>query len=219
MFRRLATLALSLSLLASASPAVAGGFAVAPADPPAAPSYPISHEVLPAPSSLLLAEQAKVRATLARRRAANLRAFRAYVRRGRYPHNYQTKASLNVWRDRDGRLCAAATMIFRSGQRSLVNRVARTDNFIRLADVTSGPLHDWILTSGLTHAEVIAIQEPFMGNDEPGRSPREWQASEDDRLRARYAQVLAMLDANRDASLDAALAAVEGRRDLLAKLR
>ena len=122
-----------------------------------------------------------------------------------------------MWRDREGHLCAAATMISRSGARKLVNQVAKTDNFIRLADVTDGALLDWILTSGLTHAEVVAIQEPFMGREEPMR-PRDWRTAEDARLRTRYAEVQRMLASDRAASLDAAIDALAARPDLVAKL-
>ena len=44
----------------------------------------------------------------------------------------------------------------------LVKQVAEQNNFIRLGDVKQGPLMDWILTSGLTQDEIVAIQEPFM---------------------------------------------------------
>ena len=68
---------------------------------------------------------------------------------------------LNVWRDRDGHYCAAATIIRTSGQVALADKVAEQNNFIRLADVSQGPLMDWILTSGFTQDEIAAIQAPF----------------------------------------------------------
>jgi len=219
MLRRLATFALSLSLLVTAaSPALAAGFA---APPPDTAGAPISIEALRAPQDLRPAlndaMRARLRKVLADRRDRNLRAFAAYVKRGSFPHNFENDESLNVWRDREGHLCAAATMISRSGARKLVNQVAKTDNFIRLADVTDGALLDWILTSGLTHAEVVAIQEPFMGREEPMR-PRDWRTAEDARLRTRYAEVQRMLASDRAASLDAAIDALATRPDLVAKL-
>ncbi len=83
---------------------------------------------------------------------------------------------------------------------------------------------DWILTSGLTHAEVIEIQAPMVGmpNDrgfefpEPGTE--DWRIAEDRRLRAGYEQTLVNLADNRDASLEAAVDALVGRPDLVAKL-
>lgn len=222
MLRRLATFALSLSLLVTAaSPALAAGFA---APPPDTARAPISLE---APRRLELdieqtptlndAMRARLRKVLIDRRDRNVRAFAAYVKRGSFPHNFENDGVLNVWRDREGHLCAAATMISRSGAKKLVNQVAKADNFIRLADVTEGALLDWILTSGLTHAEVVAIQEPFMGREEPMR-PRDWRTAEDARLRARYAEVQRMLASERASSLDAAIDALAARPDLVAKL-
>ena len=221
MLRRLAHLVLSVTLLATAAtPALARGFA---APPPSGAPIPISIEARAEPDdvvarapSLSDAVRARLRTILAARRDRNVRAFASYVSRGRYPHNFETDGSLNVWRDREGHLCAAATMINRSGARKLVAQVARTDNFIRLADVTDGPLLDWILTSGLTHAEVVAIQEPFMG--EPELPQRDWRRAEDARLRARYAEVQRQLAAGRPTSLDAAIDALTLRPDLVAQL-
>ena len=132
-----------------------------------------------------------------------------------------TRGELNVWIDRDGHMCAAATMIFKSGARLLVKQVQRDNNNIKLADVTDGPLLDWILTSGLTHDEVVAIQAPMIGQPfrpEPELPVEDWRIAEDRRLRARYDEVLAMLANDRDASLDAAIDALAARPDLVAKL-
>lgn len=223
MFRRLARLALACTLAAATvTTATAGGFA---APPSAGAPMPVADRAEPDPGAAITrrrpalsdAARQRLRVVLTKHRDQNLRAFASYVRRGTFPHNFENDGRLNVWRDRDGHLCAAATMIFRSGAKKLVAKVARTDNFIRLADVTDGPLLDWILTSGLTHAEVVAIQEPFMGNE--GDLPvRDWRTAEDARLRARYAEVQAQLAADRAASLDAAIAELALRPDLVAKL-
>lgn len=223
MFRRLARLALACTLAAATvTTAAAGDFAAPPAGA-AAPVADLEPWTDAAPASIKLrpaltdATRHRLRAALGARRDQNLRAFAGYARRGVFPHNFENDGRLNVWRDREGHLCAAATMIFRSGAKRLVAKVARTDNFIRLADVTDGPLHDWILTSGLTHDEVIAIQEPFMGR-EPDLPARDWRTAEDARLRARYAEVQAQLAADRAASLDAAVDALTLRPDLVAAL-
>lgn len=223
MLRRLARLALACTLAAATvSTATAGGFA---APPSAGAPMPVADRAEPDPDAAIMRTRPalsapvrlRLREILGHRRDQNLRAFAGYVRRGVYPHNFENDGRLNVWRDRDGHLCAAATMISRSGAKRLVAKVARTDNFIRLADVTDGPLLDWILTSGLTHAEVVAIQEPFMGNE--GDLPaRDWRTAEDARLRARYAEVRTQLAADRDASLDAALDELALHPELVAKL-
>jgi hypothetical protein len=151
-------------------------------------------------------DRAKVRAKLAANRADNLARFRAYQAAGVFPHNTYQPGKLNVWIDEDGRICAAATIIKASGQAALVARIGEQDNFIKLADVRSGPLMDWILTSGLTQDEIAAIQEPFDGPDGrrmPMRVVRSWDA-EDARLRAKYKQVDAQIVNDQARSLDAA---------------
>ena len=130
---------------------------------------------------------------------------------------------MGVWIDEEGHMGAAATMIFKSGAKNLVRKVGRTNNFIRLGEVTEGPVMDWILTSGLTQTEVATIQEPFMGRPEP--EPQEpvitvaqWRTQEDARLKARYAEVLDILAADPDASIEAAIDTLAARPDLVAKL-
>ena len=109
----------------------------------------------------LVLDRDHIRAALTIARAHNIAAFEGYVRRGSYPSNTFTTNIANVWRDRDGHLCAAATMIDTSGAHALVKLVAEQNNFIKLADVKQGPLMDWMLTSGLTQDEVAMIQKPF----------------------------------------------------------
>lgn len=108
-----------------------------------------------------LVDRAQVRAALIANRRANLARFRAYYRAGTYPSNVYADGLTNVWRDEAGRLCAAATIIKASGESALVDSVAEQNNFIKLAEVTQGPVMDWILTSGFTQAELVAIQKPF----------------------------------------------------------
>lgn len=152
-------------------------------------------EVRIAPRRVL--DRASVRAALAKARATNLAAFRAYQRKGVFPSNTYKPGKLNVWLDEDGNFCAAATIILMSGQDDLVNRVAAQNNFIRLADVKQGPLMSWILTSGLTQDEIAAIQEPFMDvSDRPQLEPSQpilvdakLRKAEDARLRAKYKRV------------------------------
>jgi hypothetical protein len=166
-------------------------------------------------------DRASVRAALIQRRAANLAAFRAYRTAGVYPSNTFQDKSLNVWRDQDGHLCAAATMINASGETELVQRVGDQNNNLRLADVTTGPLMDWILTSGLTQAEIVAIQLPFMPVNEGPPSPQRRVAidagkrrAETQRLARRYAQTERTLRAQSRASLERAVDALMARPQL-----
>jgi hypothetical protein len=150
-------------------------------------------------------DRATVRAALAHAREQNLAAFRAYQRKGVFPSNTYANRELNVWRDAAGQLCAAATIIAASGQTALVERIAEQNNFIRLADVTQGPVLDWILTSGFTQDELVAIQKPFRPvMKDPGIVDGELRSAETARLIEKYNQVDAMLVKNQDASLDAA---------------
>jgi len=163
-------------------------------------------------------DRAAVRAALMKARASNLASFRVYVRKGVFPSNTMSGNKLNVWRDDDGHICAAATIIKMSGQDELVASVAEQNNFIRLADVTQGPVMDWILTSGFTQDEIAMIQEPFMPvgkmpvaePDEPALAAKpaidtKLRAAEDARLRAKYKSIDKTLVKNARRSLDKAV--------------
>jgi hypothetical protein len=171
-------------------------------------------------------DRAAVREALVRARARNLAAFRAYQKAGVFPSNTYKDGRLNVWRDQDGHFCAAATIIRTSGQIDLVDRVADQNNFIRLADVTSGPLMDWILTSGFTQEEIAAIQEPFMPvvkhpqpvQDDPLVVDAKLRAAENARLRARYRVVDRMLARNAHKSLELAVDRLMKHPDLAWKI-
>lgn len=163
----------------------------------------------------VILDRATVRSKLAEQRAANLARFRAYQQAGVFPSNTFDSRKLNVWTDADGHLCAAATIINASGKIDLVQRVAEQSNFIRLADVKQGPLMDWILTSGLTQAEIAAIQEPFMPvyREEPVVEPK-LRAAENARLIKKYKQVTASIVKNQTRSLDVAVDRLMKRQDL-----
>ena len=120
----------------------------------------------PPVSSLRIAppvvDRAAVRAKLLANRRANHARFHAYRIAGVYPSNVFTNSLANIWQDQQGHYCAAATIIRASGQVALVEQIAEDNNFFRIVDVTQGPVMDWILTSGLTQAELVMIQKPFM---------------------------------------------------------
>jgi hypothetical protein len=156
-----------------------------------------------------------VRAALAVRRAHNLAAFRAYWKGGVYPHNTFRVGPLNVWRDADGHLCAAATMIDKDGKHALVNKTAETDNNIRLLDVTKGQLLDWMLTSGFTIEEIDRIQAPMV---EPDIDSPEQRTLADARLRAGYEATDKWLVENAKSSLDTAVARVMKNPELARRL-
>jgi hypothetical protein len=229
MLSRLVSTVLTVSLLAA--PVAARSFATPPGLP-AAGADPISAEIRlpdPAPRPPKPAhpdvDRAAVRRALAANRAKAIQLFRAYHKRGIYPHNTFTDGSLNVWLDAEGRLCAAATIIagWSAELREQVLAQADLDNFIRLVDVEGGWLMDWILTSGLTQEELVAIQLPFepVGRDlqiiEPTPDPRLARRA-DKKLRAAYAKIDRMLVEQGRASLELAVDRLMANPELAARL-
>ncbi|HEY5934568.1 MAG TPA: hypothetical protein VIU61_08035 [Kofleriaceae bacterium] len=176
-------------------------------------SSPAEYPITVKPDIMPIVDRAKVRAKLASNRAANLTRFRLYQAKGVFPSNVYSNKKLNVWLDEDGNYCAAATIIQMSGNDDLAAMTAEDNNFVKLGAVKQGPLMDWILTSGLTQAEIAAIQEPFMGVG-GGRIQPNWESpppvlitkrkAEDQRLIKKYSQVEAQIVKNRDKSLDLA---------------
>jgi len=165
--------------------------------------------------------RAAVRAKLAEMRRANVARFHAYRTAKVYPSNIVQPGALNVWRDFEGHLCAAATIIYASGETELVQQVADTNNFIRLKDVSSGPLMNWIITSGLTQEELVAIQRPFIGvaPTEPARPPvvavdERKKAAETARLAAVYQRTEAAIATATKRSLDVATDRLMAHPDL-----
>ena len=162
-------------------------------------------------------DRAEVRKALEKRRLKNLAAFRAYRKAGVYPHNFFRPGPLNVWIDQDGHLCAAATMIAKDGKRALVDEIGKTDNFIRLLNVTEGALMDWMLTSGFTIEEIDRIQVPGFGQEDWQRERTDWVA-EDNRLRGVYASTDAWLVKNAKKGLDKAVSRLMQHPELAQKL-
>jgi hypothetical protein len=148
-----------------------------------------------------------LRRDLARRRALMIRRLAAYSRAGVFPDNHVQPGMLNVFIDDEGHICAAANLIARDGHRDLVEQQARENNFIRLADVHSGAIHDWMLRSGLTQEEIALIQEPYMyiPGDEPVIEQRIDEEEEKRRLQAHFTSVLRELRRDTRRSLDIAV--------------
>ena len=170
-----------------------------------------------------VSDRAALRAKLAEARAVNIAAFVAYERAGVYPSNTTKAGPLNVWRDADGHLCAAATVIDRSGEHALVRHIGDTDNNLRLATVQDGPVMSWILESGLTQEELVMIQAPMMP---VARRPRPAPQPVDDKLRATetarlaaiYQRTEKQLAAEQGAALDTATDRLIAHPELAAQL-
>lgn len=123
-------------------------------------------------------DRAKLRAALEIRRQDTYNRFLAYREHRVYPVNTYESGFEHVWLDSFGNLCAAATLISADWGRAASERVAAENNFVRIADIHDGPLLDWVLTSGMTHHEIVAIQAPgimpdgSVGWDMPSPDPR-----------------------------------------------
>ncbi len=158
----------------------------------------------------------ELRKELAAARAENLMRLEAYALSGAFPKNQEQPGLLNVFRDVDGHLCAVANLINLDGHSDLINVTASNDNFIVLANVSSGPLHNWILDSGFTQEEIGMIQVPYMGEfrgEEPiieKPSIAEFRAEEVERVRTALLAVHRNIAANTVASLDIAVARHSG---------
>jgi hypothetical protein len=67
--------------------------------------------------------------------------------------------------DGRGKPCPLASVIIDSGRRDLVEEAARTNNSVKVADLTDGPILAWILRSGLTQEECVMIQRPGLSGE------------------------------------------------------
>jgi hypothetical protein len=68
------------------------------------------------------------------------------------------RRAASVFVGTNGVRCPMAELLHRSGRGDLVAVVARDNNIVRLADIHDGPLHDWMLSSGLTRDEINLVQ-------------------------------------------------------------
>jgi len=96
-------------------------------------------------------------AELAGRRAQIISWLHDYRVAGVYPTDAAGQP-LSVFVDARGVRCPMAELIHKSGRDDLVAAVQREHNAVRLADVHDGPLHDWMLASGLTQEEIALVQ-------------------------------------------------------------
>jgi hypothetical protein len=101
------------------------------------------------------------RVDLARHRAQQIERLHAYAAAGVFPRHPGLPSGfglLPVFKDEEGRRCAVANLVYRDGLGEVVDRTAREHNDVIVAEEASGPLHDWVLMSGLTREEVSRIQ-------------------------------------------------------------
>ena len=100
--------------------------------------------------------------------AQRLSSLRRYAARGRFPEKLDQPGFHHQFLDSRGTPCAVAFLIGHDGHWPLVRETAQADNDVVIAELRSGPLVDWVLTSGLTMEEVAVIQVPgFTPSAEP----------------------------------------------------
>jgi hypothetical protein len=168
----------------------------------------------PGDSAIVQIDRAQVRARLAERRKVVVERFLKYREARVYPWNNSfMPMPQHLWFDSLGNLCAAATLISYDWGRESTKKVGEKDRGIALAKVKTGDLMDWILTSGLTHHEIVAIQAPAIGVDN-----EELRMMEIERLYALYTDVERQLTTLSDDNLDLATDALMKRPDLARKL-
>jgi hypothetical protein len=144
--------------------------------------------------------RAEVREVLAKRRAEQIKRLRAYRDNGVFPRNRVSPDVINVFRDENGLLCAVANLIFLDGKLALVAKTALENNYVKMGQLESGALYDWILASGFTIEEIAAIQLP----DSPVTIDLHWADRENQKIIAHLDRVSTQLAAANDKSLDLA---------------
>ncbi|MCO4745337.1 MAG: hypothetical protein KC912_11160 [Proteobacteria bacterium] len=157
------------------------------------------------------------RAVLSERRQAHIERLEAYSSAGRFPLNLDQPGPAHMFMDATGSRCAMAELIWQSGYEPLVVETYATQNDVVMAELSVGPLTDWVAISGLTMDEVAFIQEPgFMVGQldlidiEPIPAP-DLVALERSRRQSHFAMAAQQLVIMNDASLDAAVAALGDR--------
>jgi hypothetical protein len=107
-------------------------------------------------------------------RSRNLDRLHAYWQAGTFPHNHAlSDRRTPVFIDEHGTLCAVGYLMVQSGHEDLANRVARTRNLVRVADLADDPeVVAWLDLEGLAIEEASLIQPaygPIDGQRESGQ--------------------------------------------------
>lgn len=96
-------------------------------------------------------------------RAQLLVTLQSYRDAGVFPRNYDFAVPTPYFIDRKtGTLCAVAHLMSAAGRRDLVDRVARANNNVRVAELRGdAEFQAWLSTSGITLEEAARIQVPY----------------------------------------------------------
>lgn len=157
----------------------------------------------------------ELRRMLAANRERQIRRVHAYAARGRFPRNTEFPGErLPHFLDDRGVPCAVAHLMIEDGRRADVERIARENNLVRVVDVQSGPLLEWVLGSGLLQEEAARIQPAydFMDRPRPVETPVAPHIVERERIRRHLRAVEQELRRDTAASLAIALERLERAR-------
>lgn len=164
----------------------------------------------PPPSPQKVAElRAELRKALAVARRRQIDRLRAYRTAGKFPLGKGLFAPQLAHRrlreplfvDPDGTPCAVGYLMQRSGWTAEVAEIAKATPGVHIEEVSSGPIVDWVLRSGLTQDEATLIQPDY--TKFVAKAQRE-AAAERKRLVAHFSAVEKQLIANTEVSLDIA---------------
>ncbi|HEU5055319.1 MAG TPA: hypothetical protein VFU21_02285, partial [Kofleriaceae bacterium] len=170
------------------------------------------------------ASEDELRAALIARRQHQLDVLRSYREAGVFPINTTTPGDGHFLIDDHGTLCAVANLIAQDGHKDLILVASRTDNGLLFGDVKSGPIHDWILTSGFTQEEIARIQvpAPYVGPTPEIRpeDPINPEPSPIELANAKVRDYLIAIEAElrSNAGIDTALTRLQARPELVAQV-
>jgi len=96
------------------------------------------------------------------RRDHLIEVLRAYREAGEFPRNYDFSYMTPYFVDRHGTRCALAELVWASGDRDLVHRIAETANNAYVHDLADDPeLSTWLTHHGFTLEEAARIQPAY----------------------------------------------------------
>jgi hypothetical protein len=94
-------------------------------------------------------------------RANYLELLHAYAERGVFPRNYERAGIAPCFIDRDGRECAVAHFVMRSGHDELAHKIALIDNYATVPQMNIPELDTWGEQAGLSKDELTLIQPGY----------------------------------------------------------
>lgn len=153
------------------------------------------------------------RNALAEARRREIKRLHAYRVRGAFPHNHRIFGRTPEFIDTRGVPCAVGYLMQESGYADLAADIAQRDNNVYIERIKDGPALEWMLHSGLTQEECAYIQPSYNWRPRPvpHPPPPPPEDHERERLIAHFTNVEAQLLAETNASLDRVLERLASR--------